>query len=251
MSGTPNPFLTRQAARRYAEFRPDFGDHLAAILHRCIGTVEHALDVGAGTGIATRAVVRIAGRTVAVDASAAMAAAGARTSAAAWSIAGAEQLPFRAATFDLVVVGSALHWFHRDAFVAEAARVTRDHAYLVIHDHGFTGVMDGVPEFADWMHHRYRRGYPAPPGGEKLAPGEDLGPFRFTSTHRYDQAVGVTRALLAGYLTTQSNLQVVMASPRAEAEVLRWLEEELGPYFLGAPTRVVHFAGMAATLRRE
>jgi SAM-dependent methyltransferase len=251
MQPVANPFITPRAAQRYVEFRPDFADHLASILERHIGRVATAVDVGAGTGISTRAVARLARTTAAADASPEMAAAGGRASAACWVVASAERLPFRDAAFELVVVGSALHWFHREAFAAEAARVTRSNAYLVVHDHGFTGVMDDVPGFTGWMHHRYRRGYPAPPRGEKLAPGDDVGPFRFEATHRYDQAVTVTRASLAGYLTTQSNLQVVMTSPRAEARILQWLEQDLDPYFQDTPTRVVHFAGIASVLRRR
>ena len=135
--------------------------------------------------------------------------------------------------------------------MVEAERVTAADAALVVHDHGFTGQMADEPTFSDWIHHRYLHGYPAPARGEKLAPGTDLGAFRFVSTHRYEQSVEVTCDTLAGYLTTQSNLQVVMTSTRASADVLAWLEKELAPFFEETPIRTVTFAGLAVVLHKE
>jgi SAM-dependent methyltransferase len=245
-----NPFVVREGARRYRRYRPDYSPHLAAILADTVGSARTALDIAAGTGISTAAVRSVATQTVAIDASPSMVAEAEPRPDTAWVIAGAESLPFRSATFDLIAVGSALHWFHRDAFVGEATRVATDNCCLVVHDHGFTGQMEGIDDFGDWVHHRYLRGYPKPTRAEKLAPGSDLGPFRFDSTHRYDHVVEVTRDTLAGYLTTQSNLQAVMSSAQAAADVLGWLEKELNPFFLETTTRAIRFAGMATVLYR-
>lgn len=56
---------------------------------------------------------------------------------------------------------------------------------------------------------------------------------------------------LAGYLTTQSNLQVVMTSAPAVSDVANWLEKELNPFFIDARERTVRFAGMATILKRS
>ena len=251
MERVRNPFVAQEAARRYRRYRPDYSPHLAAILDGTVGHVSLALDVAAGTGISTLAASAIADSVVAVDASPSMVVNARAVPRATWVIGGAEDLPLRDDTFDLITVGSALHWFHRDAFMVQAARVARREAHLVVHDHGFTGQMEDVSEFHDWVHHRYLRGYPAPPRGEKLAPGSDLGTFRFQSTFRYEQIVAVTCDSLAGYLTTQSNLQVVMTSPSVAADVVNWLEKELSPFFVDAAERTVRFAGMATILRRS
>ncbi|MDJ0960078.1 MAG: class I SAM-dependent methyltransferase [Acidimicrobiia bacterium] len=249
MAAVPNPFMRRDAARRYAQYRPDYSPYLRSILEESGIQADRALDVAAGTGISTRAVSAVAGEVVALDASASMVAVARPIPNAMWLVASAEELPFRSGAFDLITVGSALHWLDREAFVAEAARVAVAGASLVLHENAFIGQMDDVPEFFDWIHHRYLRGYPAPPRGEKLAPGTDLGPFRFVATMRYEQSVEVGRDTLAGYLTTQSNLQVVMTTPQASNDVLLWLEKELNPFFLDAPTRTVHYAGLALVLR--
>lgn len=251
MAAGPNPFMRRDAAERYARYRPDYSPHLRRALESAGISAHRALDVAAGTGISTRAVAAIADVVVTVDASEAMTAVAPRVANVVPLIAGAEALPFRDAVFDLITVGSALHWFHRDAFAAEATRVAIPGGHLVVHDHGFTGQMNEVAEFHDWIHRRYLRGYPAPPRGDKLAPGTDLGGFRAVATKRYEQAVTVTRDSLAGYLTTQSNLQVVMASRTAAADVLHWLEKELNPYFDSTPERTVNFAGVITLLERR
>ena len=251
MERVRNPFVARDAARRYREYRPDYSAHLAAILERAVGRVTLALDVAAGTGISTLATSSVADVVVSVDASPAMVAYARTVPTARWLIGGAEALPFRDGAFDLITVGSALHWFHRDSFTAQAVRVARPGAYLVVHDHGFTGQMEDVGEFHDWIHHRYLRGYPSPPRGQKLAPGTDLGPFRFQATYRYEQPVVMTCDQLAGYLTTQSNLQVVMTSAPVVSDVVNWLEKEINPFFIDADERTVRFAGMATILKRS
>lgn len=251
MGAVSNPFMRTDAAERYATYRPDFSPHLRRAIDTAGITARRALDVAAGTGISTRAVAAVAQTVIALDASPAMTAQAPRLDNAVRVIGSAEALPFGDATFDLITVGSALHWLHRDAFVTQAARVATADAHLVVHDHGFTGQMDDVPGFHDWIHHRYLRGYPAPPRGEKLAPGVDLGPFRFVATDRYEQTVTVTRDGLAGYLTTQSNLQVVMTSPQASADVLHWLGKELNPFFETAEQRTVRFAGMVTVLQHR
>ncbi len=250
MAAVNNPFMRADAAERYAKYRPDFSPHLQRAVESAGISSDRALDLAAGTGISTRAVAAVAQTVVALDASRAMTAFAPRRANVTHVIGSAEELPFRDATFDLLTVGSALHWFHRDPFVMQATRVTVAGAHLVVHDHGFTGQMADVPDFHDWIHRRYLRGYPSPPRGEKLAPGVDLGPFRFVTTMRYEQAVTVTCDSLAGYLTTQSTLQVVMTSPQASADILHWLEKELSPFFEAAGDRSVSFAGMATVLRR-
>jgi len=251
MNGAMNPFVGHDAATRYRRYRPDYSRHLASILSDVGAQAHRALDVAAGTGISTAAIASVAREVIAVDASPSMIAQARDIPNASWIVAGAERLPIRSSTVDLISIGSALHWVHRDAFVSEAVRVATADAGLIVHDHGFTGQMDEMADFTTWVHQRYLRGYPAPARGEKLAPGSDLGPFRFVATHRYEQPVEVSRDTLAGYLTTQSNLQVVMTSRRAATAVLGWLQKELSPFFIDRDVRTVRFAGMATILQRR
>ncbi len=84
------------------------------------------LDLGAGAGALT-VVARAAGhRVVAADPSAAMVHELIAASPAAATVqCAAENLPFAAASFDVVTVATAFHWFDPDRSLPEIARVLR------------------------------------------------------------------------------------------------------------------------------
>jgi SAM-dependent methyltransferase len=82
------------------------------------------LDLGAGTGAASRAVARAGGRVVAADAASGMLAAG-REARPPAAVADARALPFPASSFGAVVAAFSLnHLTDPEAGLAEAARVT-------------------------------------------------------------------------------------------------------------------------------
>ena len=59
----------------------------------------------------------------------------------------AEALPLANVAFDLLTVSSALHWFERNAFLAEARRVLKPRGWLVIYDSFFSANLKGNPGF--------------------------------------------------------------------------------------------------------
>jgi len=84
------------------------------------------LDVGAGTGKLTRALVSAGHGVTAVEPLASMRAILEESTPQARTLAGtAEQLPLPDASVDAVLVGSAFHWFDSDRALAEFARVMR------------------------------------------------------------------------------------------------------------------------------
>ena len=84
------------------------------------------LDVGAGTGKLTAALLAAGHRVTAVEPLAQMRAVLERTLPQAHALAGtAERLPLADASVDAVAVGAAFHWFDHDAALAEIARVLR------------------------------------------------------------------------------------------------------------------------------
>lgn len=117
----------------YRKARPQYPDRLVAAIAGWLpdGPVE-ALDVGAGTGIGTRALAGVLGpraSILAVEPSPAMRReAAAATDAAlgtAWRDGRAEALPSPDGAIDLVFSAQALHWFDRPAFYRECGRVLK------------------------------------------------------------------------------------------------------------------------------
>lgn len=125
----------------YAASRPDYpADALraiaAAVTDRGLPTI--ALDVGAGTGISTRALAAVlaAWRVIAVEPNADMAE---TARAACEGLAGiqvvkaaAETLPGEDASCGLIIAAQALHWFDRPRFFSEATRVLAPGGLLAI-----------------------------------------------------------------------------------------------------------------------
>jgi SAM-dependent methyltransferase len=112
-------------AAAYAEFRPRYPDALFAELAALLPGRSLGWDVGTGNGQAAVALARHVDRVIATDASAAQIAAAEPHPRVEYRVAPAESSGLPDASADVVTVAQALHWFDRDAFFAEAARVLR------------------------------------------------------------------------------------------------------------------------------
>ena len=137
-----DPFGT--LAEQYASCRPDYPPDLFTALRdrtaslEC-GTASAILDIGAGTGIATRmlrAAFDPAILVAAVEPSATMIDAALRTTAPAseisWVRGSAEWLPFTTSCAHVVLAAQAVQWFDRPAFYTEALRVLRPGGILAV-----------------------------------------------------------------------------------------------------------------------
>ena len=111
------------AATAYAEHRPDYAQ--AAVrwaLEAAPG--PRVLDLGAGTGKLTAALVALGAEVIAVEPDPAMLAELRRARPAVRALTGrAEALPLPDASVDAVLAGHALHWFDMDLAGPEIARV--------------------------------------------------------------------------------------------------------------------------------
>jgi ubiquinone/menaquinone biosynthesis C-methylase UbiE len=88
---------------------------------------EHALDLGAGTGLLTRALTGKVAHLIAVDPDARMLAVLTARSPSVHAVEGrGEAIPLPDASQDAVLVSSAWHWMHPGHATAEVARVLRD-----------------------------------------------------------------------------------------------------------------------------
>lgn len=111
-------------ADEYDAARPSYPDEV----FEALGQVEglSVLDVGAGTGIATRALIARQAKVVAVDPGReVLRRATARTPELAAVVADGAVLPVRSDAVDLVCFAQAWHWLDESSRVAEAHRVLR------------------------------------------------------------------------------------------------------------------------------
>jgi SAM-dependent methyltransferase len=133
-------------------------DRLAAVVVERSPSMDEAslvLDLGAGTGAATRAIRRTGARVVALDAAFGMLAGGGRDAVSC--VGDATALPFPDGLFTSVVAAFALNHLVTPAVaMREAARVTRDGGSLVVSsyasddDHPAKRAVDDVARSAGW-----------------------------------------------------------------------------------------------------
>jgi SAM-dependent methyltransferase len=119
----------------YDEVRPPYPEGFFAAIEAMTGPLQgqRVLDLAAGTGLVTRTLLRRGADVVAVDPGEPMISRLSRTSPGALAVvARAEQLPFSAATFDVVVCATAWHWVDADLAVAEVSRVLRPGGHLAL-----------------------------------------------------------------------------------------------------------------------
>ncbi|GHF47134.1 methyltransferase [Kitasatospora xanthocidica] len=141
-------------ADEYERGRPGYPDELFDALERLWGRGlggARVLDVGAGTGIATRLLAGRGAEVVGVEPSAGMAARFLASSPTVPLVRGTgDDLPFHDRSVDLVAYAQAFHWTRPERSVPEALRVLRPGgaiaAWWNVHD-------DGVP----WVRARDRR----------------------------------------------------------------------------------------------
>lgn len=122
--GNPRGLSFGPAADRYDALRPTYP---AEALRWALGDDPgRVLDLGAGTGILTRAVRALGHEVVAVEPDAQMRARLQAASPEVVALGGrAEQIPLPDGDVDAVVAGQAYHWFDPEPAHAEIARVLR------------------------------------------------------------------------------------------------------------------------------
>lgn len=151
----PRPEDFRDQAATYARIRPGYPPALFERLRAWVGPVAAPaiLDVGAGSGQASRDLATWPGATVvAIDPEPAMLRAWPADPAVRSVVAAAEALPFREETFDLVVAAQAAHWFHFPIFCEEALRVLRPEGVVAIWTYGLVEVDPAVDAIVRRLH---------------------------------------------------------------------------------------------------
>ncbi len=114
----------------YDAARPAYPEALYDALEPLAG--RHVVDVGAGTGIATRAMQARGARVTAVDLGEEMLRRLSQRSRTPALTADAHRLPLRDATADLVTYAQAFHWLRPAEALAEASRVLRPDGRIAV-----------------------------------------------------------------------------------------------------------------------
>ena len=120
----------------YVRARPGYPAQLAAFIAELRTPPADVADVGSGTGISTRMLLEAGYRVHGVEPNAAMRAAAEYTldeQPEFTSVSGtAEATGLSTASFDLVTVGQAFHWFDAPVALAEFRRILRADGWIVL-----------------------------------------------------------------------------------------------------------------------
>ena len=150
----------------YRKARPQYPERLVALIAGWLpdGPLE-VLDVGAGTGIGTRALAGALGSRasiLAVEPSPAMRREAAAAPGICWLDGRAEALPAADGSADLVFSAQALHWFDRPAFWRECGRVLKPGGTVAIlynRDYRRDAFASGYEDLLERYSPGYRRDY--------------------------------------------------------------------------------------------
>jgi SAM-dependent methyltransferase len=222
-------------ARRYAQARPPI--HRSAVeafgrSARIEKPFGRALDVGSGTGQSAVALALIADSVVGVDPSTEILAQTASSPKIHYLQATAERLPFVDGAFDLIAAGLAFHWFNAGAFLAEARRLLKPSARLVVYTSGFTGEMLEDPAFAAWFREDFLTRYPTParnkvPINPSLAEAHGLA---WVGERAFSNDIKMSLQRFIDYELSTTNIIAAADGGSAgfvDAEI--WMHESLGP----------------------
>ncbi len=198
---------------------------------------ESAVDLGAGTGLFTRALAGSVANVTAVEPDDRMRAVLIARTPGVRAIDGrAEAIPLPDASQDAVLVSSAWHWMDPDRALPEVARVLRDHGRFGV-------VWAGRDREVGWIREldRLRIATPEhPPANADIAvlrrqmtglllPGD--APFNHVEARSFAFTVTMTIDDLVDALATHS--RVIMADPAARAAGLGRARQALRTWFSG------------------
>lgn len=249
-----NPFSDDVMAAGYAAARPAVHPRVIAILRSWLGQhrLTRAADVGCGAGLSTRPLLGLADVCVGFDPSEAMVRAARRvTPGATFVAAGAERMPLRAGTVDLLVAAGSLNYTASLADVwPEARRVLTRRGCFVVYDFSPGRAATAGPALAGWYSSFVSR-YPYPLSQARpLSPGilDTLAQgFEVARAESFDIALPMTANAYRAYMLTETNVQAATRGGTALDEIDAWCADTLAPVFAGE-TRDVRFTGYLAQL---
>lgn len=201
-----NAQLFSLVARAYANFRPGYPPELFAWLARISPARDAVWDCGCGSGQASVALAEHFDVVQATDVAPEQIAAARPHPRVQYSVAPADRSGLAENSVDLVTAAQALHWFDVEGFYAEAVRVARRGAALVVWTYP-------RPQFADAeLDHRFQVFYSDvvgpywPPERRHVETGYRTLPFPFEEMAAPDFGLELQWNLeqVAGYVSSWS-----------------------------------------------
>jgi ubiquinone/menaquinone biosynthesis C-methylase UbiE len=251
-----NHFEHPAAARRYAAARPYHHDAVVERIRSILkitSPMPRVLDVGCGTGMSSVALKAIARSVTALDCSREMLVRAVDDVDIEYIHAPAEDTGLPGGAFKLATVSSAFHWFDRERFLAEAARVLTRRGWLVVYNNAFHARMRENARFHKAFRDAYPKRYPTPVRDWRPLTTEAVAPFGFDFVHeeKYTNDVAFSPEELVDYLSTQSNIIAAVEGGSETLSAARaWLLTTFGPYFT-APVCTFQFGGKITFLRKR
>lgn len=199
-----NHFVVPWVGARYAKARPDVHQIVGREIASRTGPISRALDVGAGTGLSSRALLPYCEHVFGLDPAEGMLHAAARAPSLSYVRGKAEFLPFGTGSIQLVTIGCAYHWCDRDQLFGESARVLSQNGWLAIFDSEFTGLVE-TPALLKWLREDYWSQLPWCPRNPLFDPGSHLRPpFLLDHFVSLEVQVPMTADAIARLIATQA-----------------------------------------------
>jgi SAM-dependent methyltransferase len=243
-------YASARMAAGYAFNRPAVHPHIIERIRRgrrMEQPVARALDVGCGAGRSTAALEPLATCVVGLEPELGMLAHRRRVAREASFVAArAEQLPFAAASFDLVTAAGALNYVDLEAFLPELARVMTAAGLMVIYDFSAGRRLRGDGALDAW-YAEFERRYPPKPGYDMdvRAIGFEPAGLRLEAIDPFTVSVPMTAAQYVAYAMSESGVELAVSGGTSEAEIEAWCTSTLSSILDHRPRDVLFDAYVA------
>ena len=251
-----NPFAVSWVAPEYAVSRPDVHSRFIEVAHQEMGSpppFARALDIGCGTGLSCRALLRVAQLVVGIDPSIPMLQHAASPGAVFYIAARAEAIPVVDAAFDVACISCAFHWCEPERLLSEVGRLVRPGGWLLIFDSTLRGWSDGSREPVECLTAEYWSRLPYCPRNPYFDPAHHQpDAFALHATRFVKQPVRLSVAGLSAFIRTQASTVAAVQSGHATLPELRdRLDGCLYRLFAGNPTKELLLGGVLSILLRR
>jgi ubiquinone/menaquinone biosynthesis C-methylase UbiE len=254
-----NLFASSDMAAGYAAHRPAVHPQVLRLASQRLAatsTLAHALDVGCGSGVSSKALrealpssPQVVGLEPAESMLRAARAAGMLNAAVAGR---AESLPFSSRTFGLITAAGSLNYTEDlPGFFAEAARVLQPSGTLAVYDFSPGRIIAGEPALRHWFDREFMIRYPRARDNARfldpaiLATWTANSRLSMTWAHEFQIPLQLDHAFYVDYMMTETNVAYAIANGTTEASIREWCSRTLAPIFQGQPKQVV-FEGYLA-----
>jgi ubiquinone/menaquinone biosynthesis C-methylase UbiE len=140
-------------AKLYANFRPHYPQVLYDFLFDEVTCFDTALDVATGNGQVAAVLAEKFTHVYATDISEKQLAQAPVLPNVTYRVEAAEQTGFANASFDIITVAQAIHWFNFPAFYAEVKRLLKPGGMIAVIGYGLIRINENINR---WIDHYYR-----------------------------------------------------------------------------------------------